>query len=208
MNREQYFGAVAIISGPSGVGKSTIYNHMKRMQKNLHFSVSCTTRKPRPGELDGMAYHFIGADAFAEHIEHDDFLEFAEVHGAWYGTLKSEMECVKKGKDLLLDIDTQGMHIVREKLKTMPFFASRLVTVFIAPPSLAELESRLRGRGTESEEAIERRLANGRREMAEWRDYDYLLINRNAETAAAQLSAIICTSHYQTRRMTEETWLK
>lgn len=208
MNREQSFGSIVIISGPSGVGKSTIFNHLKKIHKNLHFSVSCTTRARRPDEIDGMAYHFIDDRTFDEHVKNDDFLEHAEVHGAKYGTLKSEMDCIKKGKDLLLDIDTQGKAIIESKLAKMPFYDKRLVTVFILPPSQAELEARLRGRGTETEEAIERRIKNGKLEMEHWRDYEYVIINENAAEAAIQLRSIIWASHLQYERITEETWKK
>ena len=206
MNREQYFGSIVIISGPSGVGKSTIFHHLKKLHKNLRFSVSCTTRAPRDGELDGMAYYFIDKPTFEQHVKNDDFLEYAEVHGSFYGTLKAELECIKKGKDLLLDIDTQGKQIIRKKLKKYPFYWFRLVTVFILPPSEKVLAERLRGRGTETEEAIERRLKNGQREMAEWNTYDYVIINEDAEAAAQELENIIQASHLASGRITEETW--
>ena len=206
MNKEQFYGSIVIISGPSGVGKSTIFHNLQKIHKNLHFSVSCTTRQKRSGELDGMAYHFIDKDTFEQHIRNDDFLEYAEVHGAFYGTLKSELNCIKKGKDLLLDIDTQGRSIIRKKLKRDPFYWFRLVSVFIMPPSEKILAERLRGRGTETEEAIERRLMTGRREMAEWNTYDYVIINEDASVAAQELENIIQASHLSSGRITEETW--
>ena len=207
MNREQYFGSIVIISGPSGVGKSTIFHHLQKIHKNLRFSVSCTTRKQRPGELDGMAYHVIDRKSFEAHVKNDDFLEYAEVHGSFYGTLKAELECIKKGKDLLLDIDTQGKQIIQTQLcQCNSFYLSRLVTVFILPPSEKVLAERLRGRGTETEEAIERRLKNGQREMAEWNTYDYVIINEDAEAAAQELENIIQASHLASGRITEETW--
>ena len=206
MNLEQSFGVIVIISGPSGVGKTTIYNTLQAFRQKLHFSVSCTTRARRGNEVDGMAYHFIDNEEFERHIQNHDFLECANVHGFYYGTLKSELDYIKNGDNVLLDIDVQGMQRAQRELKSNPFLFSRLVTVFIMPPSLKELERRLRGRKTDSEEAIQRRLANAKGEMEHWREYDYLLINEDSTASAEALMKIIDATHFRTQVITQETW--
>jgi len=213
MNQEQNFGIAVILSGPSGVGKTTIYNRMKfnqeKMDYNLndfHFSVSCTTRPRRHDEIDGMSYRFLTEEQFQKHLDADDFLEFAEVHGAHYGTLKTELQHLKSGKDVLFDIDVQGMRKIKAKVANDPFIGPRLITVFIVPPSLEELERRLRGRKTDSEEAIKRRLTNAVKEMEAWREYDYILINKDSSETAAEIQKIMAAAHYRTQLITMETW--
>ena len=202
-----------ILSGPSGVGKTTIYNSIKfnqeKNQYNLndfHFSVSCTTRERRHDEIDGMSYRFLTEEQFRKHLDDDDFLEHAEVHGANYGTLKSELQYIKSGMDVLFDIDVQGMRKIKAKLANDPFYGPRLITIFIMPPSLKELEKRLRGRRTESEDAIIRRLANAEREMEAWKEYDYILINKDSTETAAEIQKIMAAAHYRTELITMETW--
>ena len=207
MNLEQTFGVIAIISGPSGVGKTTIYNTLRAFRQKLQFSVSCTTRARRGDEVDGMAYHFIDDETFEKHIQNHDFLECANVHGFYYGTLKSELNYIKDGENVLLDIDVQGMRRAKEELKSSPFFLNRLVTVFIMPPSMQELERRLRGRKTDSEEAIQRRLANAKGEMEHWRDYDYILVNDDSSQSAEALAKIIDAAHFRTQAIARESWL-
>ena len=213
MNQEQFFGMAVILSGPSGVGKTTIYNRMRFNQENgrfnlndFHFSVSCTTRPRRHDEIDGMSYRFLTEEQFQKHLNDDDFLEHAEVHGAFYGTLKTELQKIKSGKDVLFDIDIQGMRKIRAKLADDPFFGPRLITVFIMPPSLKELENRLRGRRTDAEDAIVRRLANAKREMEAWREYDYVLINNDSDETAKEIQKIMAAAHYRTKLITTETW--
>ena len=213
MNHEQNFGMAVILSGPSGVGKTTIYNNMKCNQEkeeynlnDFHFSVSCTTRERRHDEIDGMSYHFLTEEKFKAHLDADDFLEFAEVHGAHYGTLKTELRHIKAGKDVLFDIDVQGMRKIKAKLADDAFYGPRLITIFIMPPSLKELEKRLRGRKTDSDEAIKRRLANAEREMEAWREYDYVLINDNSTETAEEIQKIMAAAHYRTQLITTETW--
>ena len=206
MNLEQSFGVIAILSGPSGVGKTTIYNMLRVFRKQIHFSVSCTTRARRGSEVDGMSYHFIDDETFERHIKNHDFLECANVHGFYYGTLKSELDYIKKGENVLLDIDVQGMKKAREALKSDPFYYNRVVTVFIMPPSMQELERRLRGRKTDAEDVIQQRLANARGEMSQWRDYDYILVNENSTESAEALWRIMEAAHYRTSAMTRESW--
>ena len=206
MNPEQAYGNAILLSGPSGVGKSTICRELHRLLPKLRFSVSCTTRRRRPSEIDGKDYHFISEKEYMQHLEQGDFLEHAEVHAFLYGTLKSELECLRKGNDILMDIDVQGVQQVRERLKNEEFFGRRYVTVFIMPPSIAVLEKRLRGRGTETEEAVARRLRNAEGEMARWREYDYVVINYDAAAAAEELASIIRASHLRSSVITRETW--
>ena len=192
-------GTALLFSGPSGVGKSTVCHLLMNQCPGLQFSVSCTTRAPRPGEIDGKDYHFLAMDEFIRRKEAGEFLECADVHGNWYGTLRSEVTPrIQNGQDILLDIDVQGMRQARAVLPNDALLAASLLTVFIAPPSRAELERRLRGRGTETEESIQRRLANSMKELQAWREYDYVVVNDVAEKAAAELAAILTASHCRT----------
>jgi guanylate kinase len=150
----------------------------------LRFSVSCTTRKPRTHEQDGRDYHFISRAEFERLIAAGEFVEHADVFGNLYGTRRSVVEAaLAAGQDLILDIDWQGARQVRERLP-------EAVQIFILPPSRAELERRLRGRGTDSEEAIARRLAESVLEMSHWRDFDYVIVNRDFDEALGELEAI------------------
>jgi guanylate kinase len=192
-------GTALLFSGPSGVGKSTVCGLLMKKCPSLQFSVSCTTRAPRPGEIDDKDYHFLAIDEFIRRKEAGEFLECAEVHGNWYGTLRSEVTPrIQNGQDILLDIDVQGMRQARAVLQNDTLLAASLLTVFIAPPSRAELERRLRGRGTETEESIQRRLANSMQELQAWREYDYVVINDVAETAADELFAILAAARCRT----------
>ncbi len=206
MNAEQAYGTAVLISGPSGVGKSTICRELHRLMPELRFSVSCTTRARRPTEIDGKDYHFITEQEYKAYLDRGDFLEHAEVHAFLYGTLKSELDCMHEGKDVLLDIDVQGVRQVRERLRNDDFFGRRMVTVFIMPPNMSVLEMRLRGRGTETAEALARRLRNAAGEMEKWREYDYVVVNYEAATAAEELAAIIRSSHLRSSVLERESW--
>ena len=215
MNQEQHFGMAVILSGPSGVGKTTIYNAIKCNQErdefnlnDFHFSVSCTTRARRHDEIEGMSYRFLTEEQFQKHLDADDFLEHAEVHGANYGTLKTELQHIKNGQDVIFDIDVQGMRKIKAKLANDPFYGPRLITIFIMPPSLQELEKRLRGRRTDAEDAIVRRLANAVREMEAWKEYDYIIINKDSNESAFEIQKIMAAAHYRTQLITQETWKK
>ena len=164
-------GKTFIITGPSGVGKSTILHALMEKRKNLYFSVSATTRDPRPGEEDGVHYHFLNVDTFKEWIARDEFLEHAEFVGNYYGTPKRYVdEAMDRGEDVILDIEVQGAMQISEK-------RPEVVRIFIAPPSWEELERRLTGRGTDSPEKIRKRLQRAREDAATARDYDYFIIN-------------------------------
>ncbi|MBP5300578.1 MAG: guanylate kinase, partial [Victivallales bacterium] len=159
-------GLAIILSGPSGVGKFTIVRQAGTQLANWCFSVSCTTRAPRPGEVDGKDYHFYTKEHFEQEIAASSFLEWAEVHGNYYGTLRQPVqETIQSGGLMILDIDVQGARQIRTAIAGSPDEPS-FVTVFVAPPSLTELERRLRGRGTETEESIQKRLKNARTELA------------------------------------------
>jgi guanylate kinase len=178
-----------IISAPSGSGKSTLVNELRKYVPHLDFSVSYTTRSPRGSEQDGREYHFIPRRQFEEMIRHGEFLEYAEVFGNYYGTAKSVLEDAgRRGNDLLLDIDVQGARQVKQKL-------SDAVSIFVLPPSRAELESRLRKRSqsenVQSEEVIRRRLDTARKEIENYPNYDYILINDRLEQSVDDLQAVV-----------------
>ena len=180
-------GKLIVISGPSGAGKSTVVFKAIEGRNDVCFSV--TTRKPRPGETDGKEYFFVDLDRFREMVENDELLEHAEYVANSYGTPRAYVEKqLESGLNVLLDIEVQGARQVHEK---MP----EAVMIFVAPPSLKELERRLRGRGTDTERAIEARLIRAQQEFAEADFYDYLIINDDADKAARELNAIIDASH-------------
>lgn len=178
-------GAILILSGPSGCGKSTLLKEVYKEINDYYFSISTTTRAPRDGEIDGVDYYFVTKEEFEKDIESGDFLEYALVHGNYYGTsLKPINKALNEGKLAIFDIDVQGHDIVREKLN------SQIVSVFITTPNLTELENRLNSRATDSKEVIEKRIINAKHEIEFFQKYDYLIINDNLEEASKQLVAI------------------
>jgi guanylate kinase len=181
-------GLLFIISAPSGSGKSTLVNGLRTYVPNLEFSVSYTTRPPRGSEQDGQEYHFISREQFEGMIMHDEFLEHAEVFGNYYGTAcKVIVDAEKRGNDVLLDIDVQGARQVKDKLP-------EAVSIFVLPPSRAELESRLRKRSMSehvASEEIQRRLDAARREIENYPRYDYILVNDRLEPSVDKLVAIV-----------------
>ena len=182
-------GKLLVISGPSGAGKSTVVFKAIEGREDICFSTSVTTRSPRPGEVDGREYFFVNFERFREMVENDELLEHAEYVANRYGTPRAYVEQrMAEGMNVLLDIEVQGARQVRKK---MP----EAVLIFIAPPSIEELERRLRGRGTDTEAAIEGRLIRARQEFQEADFYDYLIVNDDVEEAAAKLNAIIEAEH-------------
>ncbi len=176
---------ILVVSAPSGAGKTTLCRRLLE-ETELVFSVSHTTRPPRPGEVHGQDYYFVDRKTFEDLIARGGFLEWAEVHGHLYGTSKAEIERLQaQGRDILLDIDVQGASQVRSRL------GSEAVFVFILPPSLEELERRLRARGTEKEEVLQRRLTRAREELAFAPWFDYVVVNDRLEEALEDLLAII-----------------
>lgn len=188
-------GNLFIISAPSGTGKTTILNRILSDLQGVGFSVSHTTREPRPGEVDGKDYFFVNRAVFQTMLEQDDFLEHAEVHGNLYGTSKAVIDnLLQEGKDVILDIDVQGARQIRQK------GVMQAVFIFIAPPSLADLEKRLTSRGTDSEPVITTRLQNARRELADMDMYDYIIVNDEIENGVEVLRSIIIAERSKAKR--------
>ena len=178
-------GKLIVISGPSGAGKSTVVFKAIEGKDNVCFSTSVTTRKPRPGEVDGKEYFFVDLDRFREMVENDELLEHAEYVANSYGTPRSYVEQkLSDGMDVILDIEVQGAGQVNEKMPDA-------VKVFIIPPSMGELKRRLESRGTDTARAIEARLIRARQEYKEADFYDYIIVNDDADKAAGELSAIM-----------------
>ena len=178
-------GVVFIVSGPSGVGKGTVLNKVFSILDNCWFSISATTRQPRPGEADGVHYHFISVEQFREWIENGEFLEYAQYVGNYYGTpVTPILEHVDQGCNVFLDIEVQGSEQVSRK---MP----EAISIFIVPPSLEALAERLRGRQTESEEKIAERLRRAEEEIALAPQYDHTVVNDDLDTAVAEVISIV-----------------
>jgi len=205
MNRMNYFrrsGIIFAVSAPSGAGKSTICANLKQTP-DFKYSISCTTRPPRAGEEDGVDYHFLSEKEFAKRIAAGEFLEHAAFNGYRYGTLKTDTrQAIDAGTDLLLDIDVSGVN----QLRTLPdkWIRDALVDIFIMPPTLAELERRLRKRDTESDEQIADRLEIARTEMRHWRDYRYTILSGTMEEDLQKFRAIIRAERYRSSRLTLE----
>lgn len=190
-------GKTFIISGPSGVGKSTVLGALLERRPNLYFSVSATTRPPRPGEIDGVHYHFLDVDTFQERIAKDEFLEYAEYVGNFYGTPKKYVDAaMNRGQDVILDIEIQGSIQVTGKRPDT-------VRIFIAPPSWTELERRLTERGTDSEDKIQKRLLRAKVEFQTAHTYDYFVINDSVENAVNELNAIMTAEHCKPKERME-----
>ena len=178
---------VFVVTGPSGSGKSTILRHVLKDMRSVRFSVSHTTRPPRESEEDGREYHFISEAEFKKMIGRRAFLEWAVVHGHYYGTSRSEILRPARTSDIILDIDVQGARQIRERFP-------KAVFVFILPPGAAELKRRLRDRGDESPASIRRRLRDGRSEIREAARFDYIVVNDRLDRAVLELEAIILSS--------------
>lgn len=185
-------GALFVVSGPSGSGKSTLIQRLRESDDQVVFATTATTRSPRPGEVDAEDYYFLSREEFERRIGGGDFVEWAEVHGNLYGTLRSELEKrLRSGQDVFLQIDVQGMRSIRQS-------AFRAVTVFVKPPSMEELEQRLRVRATEAQAVMDDRLRTARKEMAACDEYDHVVVNEDLDRAVAALREIV--EHYRHER--------
>jgi guanylate kinase len=195
-------GILFVVSAPSGAGKTTLVERIRRTP-NLFYSVSCTTRSPRAGEIDGQDYNFLSGADFRERMEKGDFLENAQVHGDHYGTLREPVVTnLKNGKDVLIDIDTQGAAVIRNCGD--PVIRDALADVFIMPPDLEELRKRLLKRGTETGEQIDSRLATAAREMEHWREYRYTIRSGSVEEDLQRFRQIMEAESYLSRRLIEQ----
>ncbi len=178
-------GKLFVISGSSGVGKGTVIQEFLTKHPDFKLSISCTTRGKREGEVDGVNYFFLPQEEFKKCVENNEFLEWAEFSGNCYGTKKAFVEkCLSRGENLILEIDTKGALNVK---KLMP----DAVLIFIAPPSIEELEARLRGRHTETEEAIQKRLASIKSEIENSKHYDFVVVNDTVENAVIKIEKIV-----------------
>ncbi len=192
-------GILFVVSAPSGAGKSTLCDAL-RQTPDFVYSVSCTTRPPRAGEIEGEDYHFLSKPDFLARIEAGAFLEYAEVHGKYYGTLREPiLSNLHQGVDVLIDIDTQGATAIREFDDA--FVRQALADVFIMPPDLEELRRRLTKRGTETPAQIKVRLQTAAREMEHWRDYRYTIISRSVEEDLLKFRHIMGAERYLSSRM-------
>jgi guanylate kinase len=188
-------GTLFVVSAPSGAGKTTLCREIRLRLPDLAYSVSVTTRSPRPGEVDGTDFRFVREAEFRAMLAHDEFAEWATVHGNLYGTrARSLEEALAAGRDLLLDIDTQGAAQLRARYRDA-------VLIFVVAPSVKELEQRLRERRSDEDADIERRLRRAREEIALWRQYDYLIVNRDVKEALDQLESIILAERCRVTRL-------
>jgi guanylate kinase len=189
---------VFIISAPSGSGKSTLVDNLLQQDPGISFSISYTSRKPRGKEASGREYHFVTPEEFESRLARDEFLEWAQVFGNYYGTHVSELERARAaGKDLLLDIDVQGARQLKNRI-------SDAVTIFVLAPSRQILEQRLRNRSEDADEVIRRRLRDAAEEIRKWRDYDYVLVNEDVTESVRTLRAIVQAERARRIRMEEK----
>jgi guanylate kinase len=188
-------GLMLVLSSPSGAGKTTLSRKLLDEDNNVMLSVSVTTRKMRPGEKNGRDYDFIDRKRFDAMVDNDELLEWAEVFDNYYGTPKKPViDALAAGRDVLFDIDWQGTQQLRERVRT------DLVSVFVLPPSIPELERRLRARAQDDYETIHRRMAKAADEMSHWAEYDYVVINRDLKQAFAEVAAILAAERLKRER--------
>lgn len=196
-------GILFVVSAPSGAGKTTLLTSL-RQKPDFVYAVSCTTRAPRPGEVEGEDYFFLGEADFKARLSANEFLESAQVHGRYYGTLKQTVLAnLDQGVDVLIDIDTQGAAEIRQCAD--PFIRESLADIFIMPPNLEELRRRLQKRGTETPEQIDVRIHNAATEMLSWQEYKYTLISGSMEEDIEKFRAIMRAERYLSRRMHQQS---
>lgn len=190
-------GLLIILSSPSGAGKSTLARRLMSWDPALGFSVSATTRPPRAGEVDGQHYYFTSPDEFRAMVEADQMLEHAEVFGNFYGSPRGPVEtAMREGRDTLFDVDWQGGQQIRASA-----LGGHVISIFVLPPSLSELERRLRARGQDSDEVIEGRMEKSRAEISHWAEYDYVLVNDDLDETEIRLRAILTAERLRRDRM-------
>ncbi len=195
-------GAILVLSGPSGAGKSTIINAASEEIGEYYFSISTTTRNPRVGEEDGKDYFFVTKETFEEDIKAGNFLEYAQVHGNYYGTsLKPVRKALKEGKLVIFDIDVQGHRLVRAKMDDIT------TSAFITPPTLKELETRLRTRCTDNESVILQRIKNAKEEIRAVKEYDFAILNDTVEDAARKFVIVAKAARLKHSRKDEEIFI-
>ena len=191
-------GLLIVLSSPSGAGKSTISRMLLTADADITMSVSATTRAMRPGERDGVDYHFVSEDAFDAMVAAGEFVEWATVFGYRYGTPKAPVKAaLKSGRDILFDIDWQGARQLE------PDFGEHLVTIFLLPPSMAELERRLRARGTDTDAVIADRMRRAADEISHWAEYEYVLVNRDMDGCLGEVRAIVAAERLKRSRQTD-----
>lgn len=194
-------GSLFVISAPSGAGKTTLCQKLREVVPDVKFSVSYTTRKPRAGEVDGVHYSFVDEDEFRAMIAEGEFVEWAQVHGNFYGTSKRSIEdMVNEGFDVILDIDVQGGRQIKEHFPDS-------ILIFVLPPSMDELKRRLTGRMSDAEDVIKKRLKNAIDEIREYKNYDYVIINDAFDDALEEMVAIIIAERVRASKI-EETWIR
>ncbi len=194
-------GLLFVVSAPSGAGKTSLCRAITESTENLTHSVSYTTRKPRPGEIDGRDYFFVSEDRFRTMVKEGDFAEWAEVHSHLYGTSRRVLDdMIDEGIDVILDIDTQGAKQVKAKY-------DHAVFIFIMPPSIEILEERLRSRKSDNEDEIRKRLLRARDEIKDYRQYDYIVVNRDFDRALSELRAVVTAERCRTR-LIDRAWIE
>jgi len=192
-----------LVSAPSGGGKTTLCQQLLAVRPEMTRAITCTTRPPRPGETDGMDYHFLDPVEFQKRVQAGDFIEHATVFGRSYGTLRSELlDQLRTGRDVLLNVDVQGAATIRQQARAEPELKHALVTVFLTPPSVAVLAERLNNRNTDAPEEIQKRLGLARQEIAQWRHFDYLLTSSTIPEDLRRMLVIVEAEKLRAARAT------
>ncbi len=194
---------LVVLSAPSGGGKTTLCHQLLAARPDMTRAITCTTRAPRPDEKDGEDYYFLDAGSFLKRVQAGNFLEHATVYGHSYGILKSEvLGKLRSGKDVLLNVDVQGAATIRERAEEDPELSRSLVSVFLTPTSTTVLEQRLRKRGTDAAAVIQKRLGVARQEVAQWKNFDYLILSRSVAEDLGRMQAIVEAEKMRTARVT------